>query len=57
MDLDTAYIEPLIHDWVKHLQQITKKQEQEQIADSTDFAMTFVGRQQKSKYVCMDVYV
>ncbi|XP_024870312.1 uncharacterized protein LOC112453665 [Temnothorax curvispinosus] len=43
MDLDTAYIEPLIHDWVEHLQQIVKKQEQEQMANATDFAMPFVG--------------
>lgn len=48
MDLDTAYIEPLIHDWMKHLQQIMKKQEQEQFVNATDFAMPFIGRQRKT---------
>jgi len=43
MDLDTAYIEPLIHDWVEHLQQTMKNQEQEQIANTTAFAMPFVA--------------
>ncbi|XP_012059517.1 PREDICTED: uncharacterized protein LOC105622714 [Atta cephalotes] len=43
MDLDTAYIEPLIHDWMEHLQQTMRKQEQEQIANATDFAMPFIA--------------
>ncbi|XP_077277690.1 cyclin N-terminal domain-containing protein 1 isoform X3 [Temnothorax americanus] len=43
MDLDTAYIEPLIYDWVEDLQQTMKKQEQEQIANATDFAVPFIA--------------
>lgn len=47
-------LEPLIHDWVEHLQQTMKEQEQEQIADATDFAMSFVGRQRESRYFTCD---
>jgi len=35
---------------MEHLQQTMRKQEQEQIANATDFAIPFVGRQQESKY-------
>lgn len=45
MDLDRAYIEPLIDDWMEHLQQTMKKHEQgqEQSVNAIDFAMPFVG--------------
>ncbi|XP_011686330.1 PREDICTED: uncharacterized protein LOC105449037 isoform X2 [Wasmannia auropunctata] len=45
MDLDRAYIEPLIDDWMEHLQQTMKKHEQgqEQSVNAIDFAMPFVA--------------
>ncbi|XP_011864626.1 PREDICTED: cyclin N-terminal domain-containing protein 1-like [Vollenhovia emeryi] len=43
MDLDTAYIEPLIDDWLEHVVQLMKEQEQEQIGNASDFAMPFVA--------------
>ncbi|KYQ56690.1 Cyclin N-terminal domain-containing protein 1, partial [Trachymyrmex zeteki] len=36
-------LEPLIYDWMEHLQQTMRKQEQEQIANATNFAMPFVA--------------
>ncbi|XP_071577123.1 cyclin N-terminal domain-containing protein 1 isoform X2 [Temnothorax nylanderi] len=43
-------LEPLIHDWVEHLQQTMKKQEQEQIANATDFDMPFVASTVKAAF-------
>ncbi|KYN06250.1 Cyclin N-terminal domain-containing protein 1, partial [Cyphomyrmex costatus] len=36
-------LEPLIHDWIEHLQQTMRKQEQEQITNTINFAMSFVA--------------
>ncbi|XP_012217120.1 cyclin N-terminal domain-containing protein 1-like [Linepithema humile] len=42
MDLDTSYIEPLIDDWVEHLQEIVEQQKQERIKIK-DFIIPFIA--------------
>ncbi|XP_070518572.1 cyclin N-terminal domain-containing protein 1 isoform X2 [Cardiocondyla obscurior] len=43
MDLDAAYIEPLIDDWVEQLQQTVKNERQEQIVNAANFAIPFIA--------------
>ncbi|RLU16876.1 hypothetical protein DMN91_010945 [Ooceraea biroi] len=43
MDLDTAYIEPFIHDWVEHIQQLAKEQEQKLSDNKFNTAMPFIA--------------
>ncbi|KMQ89737.1 cyclin n-terminal domain-containing protein 1-like isoform x2 protein [Lasius niger] len=41
MNLDTAYIEPFIYDWVEHLQETMKEREQEIISEKLDLIMPY----------------